>query len=84
MYTPAEYDVESATKSTLCCICQHGHGENEVGWTYSGKVNFIMDNLIAERKATPFVIVMNNGMVQKRTLDGETYCGPSAFRIHAS
>ena len=43
---------------------QHGHGENEIGWTASGKVNFILDNLIAEKKAVPMVIVMSNGMVQ--------------------
>ena len=47
---------------------QHGHGENEVGWTASGKVNFILDNLIAEKKAVPMVVVMSNGMVQ--TLNG--------------
>ncbi|MCR5156456.1 MAG: enterochelin esterase [Butyrivibrio sp.] len=70
VYTPAEYDVNPG-KTYPVLYLQHGHGENEVGWTYSGKVNFIMDNLIAERKATPFVIVMNNGMVQKKTLDGE-------------
>ena len=48
-----------------------GHGENEIGWTASGKVNFILDNLIAEKKAVPMVIVMSNGMVQTVTEKGE-------------
>ncbi len=63
VYTPAEYD-ENPDKKYPVLYLQHGHGENETGWTYSGKVNFIMDNLIAEKKAVPFVIVMANGMVQ--------------------
>lgn len=63
VYTPAEYDQNPEKKYPVLYL-QHGHGENETGWTYSGKVNFIMDNLIAENKAVPFVIVMSNGMVQ--------------------
>ncbi len=64
VYTPYEYE-QNPEKVYPVMYLQHGHGENEVGWTYSGKVNLIMDNLIAEKKAEPFVIVMNNGMVQK-------------------
>lgn len=63
VYTPAEYDKNTDKKYPVLYL-QHGHGENEVGWTASGKVHFIMDNLIAEGKAVPFIIVMNNGMVQ--------------------
>ncbi|MBO7387137.1 MAG: esterase family protein [Lachnospiraceae bacterium] len=63
VYTPPGYDETYKTYPVL--YLQHGHGENEMGWTAAGKVNFIMDNLIAEGKAVPFVIVMNNGMVQK-------------------
>ena len=44
---------------------QHGHGENEQCWVHQGRVNFIMDNLIAAGKAEPCIVVMNNGMVQK-------------------
>ena len=62
VYTPPGYDDVNEVYPVL--YLQHGHGENEVGWTAAGKVNFIMDNLIAEGNATPFVIVMNNGMVQ--------------------
>lgn len=68
VYTPAEYDA-NPEKTYPVLYLQHGHGENEMGWSTAGRVNFIMDNLIAEKKATPFVIVMNNGMVQKKVRD---------------
>lgn len=47
---------------------QHGHGENETCWVNQGKINFIYDNLIAEKKAEPAIVVMCNGML---TRDGE-------------
>lgn len=43
---------------------QHGFGENETGWVHQGRVNFIMDNLLAQGKVRPMRIVMCNGMVQ--------------------
>lgn len=44
---------------------QHGHTENEVSWVYNGKVPYIMDNLIADGKIEPMIVVMNDGMVRK-------------------
>ena len=38
----------------------HGWGENEYGWHVQGHVDVIMDNLIAEKKARPMIIVMDN------------------------
>ena len=38
----------------------HGWGENEQGWHVQGRVDVIMDNLIAEKKAKPMIIVMDN------------------------
>ena len=38
----------------------HGWGENEQGWHVQGHVDVIMDNLIAEKKAKPMIIVMDN------------------------
>lgn len=43
---------------------QHGWGENETGWVQQGKVNYILDNLIASGKAERMLVVMCNGMVQ--------------------
>jgi enterochelin esterase-like enzyme len=45
---------------------QHGSGESERGWSNQGRVNFIMDNLIASKKAAPMIVVMENGMVAAR------------------
>jgi enterochelin esterase family protein len=39
-------------------------GENETSWANQGKMNFIMDNLIAEGKATPMIVVMDNGNIE--------------------
>ena len=63
VYTPPGYD-ENTDRVYPVLYLQHGHGENETGWTAAGKVNFILDNLIAEGKAVPFLVIMNNGMVQ--------------------
>ena len=49
---------------------QHGWGENEYGWPNQGKVNLIMDNLIAEGKAKPFIIVMTYGMTNDVKIGG--------------
>ncbi len=44
---------------------QHGWGENETSWPRQGKAGIIMDNLIAEGKAEPFIIVMTYGMTNE-------------------
>jgi enterochelin esterase family protein len=38
----------------------HGWGEDETAWFNQGRVDFVMDNLIAEKKAKPMIIVMDN------------------------
>ena len=61
IYTPPGYDNNSKKYPVL--YLQHGMGENETGWGNQGHANLIMDNLIAEGKATPFIIVMENSVV---------------------
>jgi enterochelin esterase family protein len=39
-------------------------GENETSWASQGKMNFIMDNLIAEGKVKPMIVVMDNGNIE--------------------
>lgn len=68
IYTPPGYEEET-DKIFPVLYLQHGHGENECGWSSAGKVPFILDNLIAEGKCTQFAVVMSNGMVQKREND---------------
>lgn len=60
VYTPAEYDKDLKKRYPVLYL-QHGGGENETGWSSQGKAGLIMDNLIAEGKAKPFIIVMDNG-----------------------
>jgi enterochelin esterase-like enzyme len=60
VYTPPEYEKNIDMKYPVLYL-QHGGGEDETGWSNQGKANLIMDNLIAEGKAMPFIIVMDNG-----------------------
>jgi len=60
IYTPPGYDKDKAKRYPVLYL-QHGMGENETGWGNQGHANLIMDNLIAESKAIPFIIVMENG-----------------------
>lgn len=62
LYLPPEYTKETENTYPVLYL-QHGHGENEKCWIYQGKVNFIMDNLLAQGACVPCIIVMNNGMV---------------------
>lgn len=63
VYTPAEYD-KNPNKRYPVLYLQHGMGENETSWANQGKLNFIMDNLIAEGKAKPMIVVMDNGNIE--------------------
>ena len=60
VYTPPGYDQHPDKRYPVLYL-QHGGGEDETGWSKQGKVNLIMDNLIAEGNAVPFIIVMDNG-----------------------
>jgi enterochelin esterase-like enzyme len=64
VYTPPGYDQNAATRYPVLYL-QHGNGEMEQEWTHSGLANFILDNLIAEKKAAPMIIVMNNGFASR-------------------
>lgn len=61
IYTPPGY--ESGAQKYPVLYLQHGMGENETGWGNQGHANLIMDNLIAEGKTVPFIIVMENSAV---------------------
>lgn len=60
VYTPPGYEKSGGEYPVL--YLQHGNGENERSWIWNGKINFLMDNLLEEKKAVPMVIVMANGM----------------------
>jgi enterochelin esterase-like enzyme len=65
VYTPPDYDSERQTRYPVLYL-QHGAGESECGWSAQGRANFILDNLIAQKRAQPMVIIMENGMVAAR------------------
>jgi enterochelin esterase-like enzyme len=57
VYTPPGYDAQINEKYPVLYIL-HGDGEDETGWTNHGKLDLILDHLIAVRKAKPMIIVM--------------------------
>jgi len=65
VYTPPGYDKDPAKRFPVLYLL-HGYNENETGWSHQGRAGLIMDNLIAEGKATPFIIVMENGGITTR------------------
>ena len=67
VYTPPGY--ESSSESYPVLYLQHGFGENETGWIWQGRIHNMMDNLLAEGKVRPMVIVMTDGMLREG--DGE-------------
>jgi enterochelin esterase-like enzyme len=64
VYTPPDYEMNTATRYPVLYL-QHGMGEDETGWSVQGKANLIFDNLIADKKAVPMIIVMDNGYASK-------------------
>jgi len=65
IYLPNEY-FTNPTKKFPVLYLQHGMGENEYGWAEQGHTAQILDNLIAEGKAVPCIIVMDNGLNTRR------------------
>lgn len=64
VYTPPDYDLDT-TKRYPVLYLQHGWGENEYAWWNQGRAHLIMDNLIAEGKSKPFIIVMTYGLTNE-------------------
>jgi enterochelin esterase-like enzyme len=62
VYTPPGYDSNS-TKRYPVLYLQHGGGEDERVWIEMGRTNVILDNLIAEGKSKPFIVVMETSAV---------------------
>ncbi len=60
VYTPPKYDEEPEKRYPVLYL-QHGGGENEVGWVWQGKINYIADNLLSEGRIKEMIIVMNDG-----------------------
>jgi enterochelin esterase family protein len=59
VYTPAGYEAGSEKYPVLYLL--HGAGDSDDSWTSVGRANFILDNLIAAKKAKPMIVVMPHG-----------------------
>ena len=68
VYTPPTYGNDKKKYPVL--YLQHGWGEDETAWSNQGHANLIMDNLIAEGKCQPFIIVMTYGMTNEIRFGG--------------
>jgi enterochelin esterase-like enzyme len=59
VYTPPDYD--KSNKKYPVYYLLHGNGETQMGWVLNGRANIILDNLIADGKAVPMIVVMPHG-----------------------
>jgi enterochelin esterase-like enzyme len=75
VYTPPGYEASQQKFPVLYLL--HGNGQTEASWTWTGKANLIMDNLIADKRALPMVIVMPYGHV-RREIKPDPPAGASA------
>lgn len=75
VYTPAGYEDNSQKYPVLYLL--HGGGGDEDAWTSLGRANYILDNLIAQGKAKPMIIIMTNGNADQKAALTETAPKPS-------
>jgi enterochelin esterase family protein len=63
VYTPPGYDDSRGSYPVLYLL--HGGGDEDSGWCTVGRAGFILDNLIADKKAEPMLVVMPNGSLPR-------------------
>lgn len=76
VYTPPGYESSKDKYPVLYLL--HGGGGDEDAWTSLGRANYILDNLIAEGKAKPMIVVMTNGNAFQTS---SLYTAPNAPEI---
>ena len=76
IYLPPGYDTHQRMRYPVLYL-QHGAGEDETEWTHAGRAQFILDNMLAEKKAVPMIVVMNNGFATRPGTAPAT--GPAAM-----
>jgi enterochelin esterase-like enzyme len=82
IYTPPGYDANPRLRYPVLYL-QHGAGEDESEWTHAGRAQYILDNLLAEKKVLPMLIVMNNGFASRPGQPPATPQTPQANRFAA-
>jgi enterochelin esterase-like enzyme len=73
IYTPAGYESSKEKYPVLYLL--HGMGGDEEAWIALGRTSQILDNLIAQGKAKPMIVVMTNGNVAQEAAPGESTMG---------
>lgn len=73
VYTPAGYETSKEKYPVLYLL--HGMGGDEEAWINLGRSSQILDNLIAQGKAKPMIVVMTNGNVAQEAAPGESSLG---------
>ncbi len=81
VYTPAGY--ETSAKRYPVFYLLHGMGGDENAWSELGRATQILDNLIAQGKAEPMIVVMTNGNIALEAAPGESSLGyvPPTFQL---
>ena len=73
VYTPAGYETSGKRYPVFYLL--HGMGGDENAWSELGRTAQIMDNLIAQGKAEPMIVVMTNGNAAQEATPGESSLG---------
>jgi len=73
IYTPPGYEKSSENYPVLYLL--HGMGGDEEAWINLGRTSQILDNLIAQGRAKPMIVVMPNGNVAQEAAPGESSLG---------
>jgi enterochelin esterase-like enzyme len=77
VYLPPSYETQTRQRFPVLYL-QHGGGEDETGWIRQGRANFILDNLIAEGKCKPMIVVMAYGYARRAGQTAPVLTGPPA------
>jgi enterochelin esterase-like enzyme len=73
VYTPPGYGTTKKKVNYPVLYLLHGSGDNEMTWTSLGRAHWITDNLLAQKKCVPMVIVMTNGHAVERRSDADRW-----------
>lgn len=75
VYTPPGYEAGKQKYPLLYLL--HGNGQLEASWTWTGRANVILDNLLADGKIKPMVVVMPFGHVQREIKTAASASAPA-------
>ena len=80
VYTPPGYDKDNTAKKYPVLYLLHGIGGDETEWQRFAQPGVLLDNLIADGKAVPMIVVMPNGRAQKNDrAEGNVFAAAPAF-----